>query len=146
MQGMADGSVEQLSLAAELHDRRARVAMAQTPPDVEETVPEGVDNNSPSDNHTSDAVRHLYAALTTRQQLVRATLGDFQDAQADARSQAVSTALHISRMHCAVQQLQEARQVCADTLVVCAGHAELALELARLELCLGDAQTCERLV
>jgi hypothetical protein len=143
---MSDGSIEQLSLTAELHDRRARIAAEQTPIDGESTVRDGVDDNSPAGTHPSDAVQHLLAALTARQQLVRATQGDFQDVQTDARSQAASTALRIVRMHCAKQQLQEARQICAGTLAVCTGHAELALEVARLDLCLGDAQSCERLV
>jgi hypothetical protein len=146
IQGMADGSVAQLSLTAELHDRRARIAVAQTPRDGEVSVSDGAESSSPVGTKPSEAVQHLHAALTARKQLVRASQGDFQDAQADARAQAASTALRIAGMHCAEQQLQEARQVCADTLAACSGEAALTLELARLELCLGDAQACERLV
>lgn len=143
---MADGSAEQLALTANLHDRRARVAEAQTP-EGETPIPEDEpESTSPTGPHPSEALQHLRTALTARQQLVRATQGDFQDVQADARTQAASTALRIARMHCAEQQLQEARQVCSDTLATCAGHAELALEVARLDLCLGDADSCERLV
>lgn len=143
---MEDGSVEQLSLTAELYDRRARVAEAGVPHDVDPPVADGLENGSPATSQPSEALQHLRSALSARQQMVRATQGDFRDVQTDARSHAASTALRIAHMHCVEQQLQEARQVCADTLAVCSSHSGLALEVARLDLCLGHADSCEQLV
>lgn len=146
VQGMADGSAEQLALTASLHDRRARAAEAQTPPEEDSPAPDSLGDSPTGSPQLSNVLQHLHVALTARQQLVRATQGDFRDVQEDARMQAASTALRIARMYCAEQRLQEARQVCANTLTACAGHAELTLEVARLDLCLGDADSCEQLV
>lgn len=143
MQAMADGSAEQLSLTAELYECRARIAEAS---EVNEDEGPEAENASESDPQLSETLKHLRAALTARQQQVRATQGDFQDVRQDARTQACNTALSIARMRSDSQRMQEARDVCAETLAVCPEHAELALNLARLDLCLGDANACENLV
>jgi hypothetical protein len=123
---MDASSGEALSFRVSLAERRARLATLQ--------------------GDAASHLSHLSEALAAQGAVLEAVRGDFEDARAEARLRIASIARRIAATHVAARRFSDAHDVLKDVLARSAEDPAVMLDLARIDLRMGDAGACEERV